>query len=80
MDGRWTKGINDPEEKREAQRRIIQCRDVLDKLYDMLELKQIGSAKVDYDSPSWSHKQADTLGYNRALTEVMNLIDIEEKQ
>jgi len=30
----------------------------------------------DYDSPSWSHKQADQNGYVRALREVMLLLEV----
>lgn len=29
----------------------------------------------DYDSPSWSHKQADMNGYNRAIKEIIDLLE-----
>ena len=32
-----------------------------------------------YDNPSWAFTQADTIGYTRALTEVINLLQSEEK-
>ncbi len=32
----------------------------------------------DYDNPSWSHRQADLNGYNRALNEILDLIDLNE--
>jgi hypothetical protein len=28
-----------------------------------------------YECPNWAFKQADTVGYNRALTEVLSLLD-----
>lgn len=33
---------------------------------------------TDYDNPSWSHRQADLNGYNRALNEILELIDLNE--
>jgi hypothetical protein len=30
----------------------------------------------DYDCPSWAYKEADRIGYNRAIQEVLNLLDI----
>ena len=34
---------------------------------------------MDYDSPSWSHKMADRIGYNRALTQVLDLINLDKE-
>jgi hypothetical protein len=34
---------------------------------------------ADYDSPSWSHKMADRIGYNRALTQVLDLINLDKE-
>ena len=38
-------------------------------------------AKTSYESPSWAFYQADALGYERALNEVISLIsnDVGEK-
>lgn len=30
--------------------------------------------EIDYDCPAWSHKQADTNGYIRAMKEILKLI------
>jgi len=34
---------------------------------------------ADYDSTSWSHKMADRIGYNRALTQVLDLINLDKE-
>jgi hypothetical protein len=34
---------------------------------------------ADYDSPSWAYKQADRIGYNRALTTVLELINLDKE-
>lgn len=31
--------------------------------------------KESYDSPSWAYRQADLMGYERALHEVMSLLE-----
>ena len=31
----------------------------------------------DYNCPSWSHKQADINGYNRALKEIIKVLESE---
>ena len=33
----------------------------------------------DYDSPSWAYKQADRNGYNRALTEIINILHLDQE-
>lgn len=32
-------------------------------------------SKADYDCPSWSHKQADNIGYCRAINELLDLTE-----
>jgi len=33
----------------------------------------------DYDTANWAYLQADTNGYNRAIDEVLTLIDMKDK-
>lgn len=52
---------------------------VLDKLSKIVYNMVVNGEKVkltDYDSPSWSHKQADQNGYNRALRDILEIIKI----
>jgi hypothetical protein len=35
--------------------------------------------QADYDSPSWAYKQADRIGYNRALTQVLDIINLDKE-
>lgn len=32
-------------------------------------------SKVGYESPTWAYKQADAVGYERALNEVLSLLE-----
>ncbi len=55
---------------------------LLDKLkeimYNMMEGKR-GTLLVDYDTPSWSHKQAHLNGELAALQKVIELITITDR-
>jgi hypothetical protein len=37
------------------------------------------SKSSDYDSPSWAYKQADQNGYNRALNDIIQLLNLKEE-
>ena len=57
------------------KRQVTSAKDVLEKLEEILKskMKEVVLSE-DYDSPSWAYKQADRNGYNRALTEVQNIL------
>lgn len=66
----WLKGKPDT-----FAENVRQSADVLEQLTNILEsLKPKEAVDVDYDSPSWSHKQAHRNGYARALTDVLELL------
>lgn len=73
----WIKDI--PASEREDFIKIVLNSNLaLDKLKKIVYNRVMSGEKVavvDYDSPSWSHKQADRLGYLRALREVLELLD-----
>ena len=65
-----------PKDQQEGfKRQISSSKDVLEKLENILKdkIKEVVLSD-DYDSPSWAFKQADRNGYNRALTEVLNIL------
>lgn len=57
------------------KRQVTSAKDVLEKLEEIVKtkMKEVVLSE-DYDSPSWAYKQADRNGYNRALTEVLNIL------
>lgn len=73
----WTKDL--PASEREDFTKIVLNSSLaIDKLRKIVYNRVISGEKVvvdDYDSPSWSHKQADLNGYNRALREILELLD-----
>jgi len=39
------------------------------------EFERSSISKDGYDSPNWAYKQADLVGYKRALSEINSLLD-----
>lgn len=70
-----------PKDEQEGfKREIKSAKNVLDKLEQIVnsKIKEIVIAN-DYDSPSWAYKQADRNGYNRALTEIINILHLDQE-
>lgn len=62
------------------KKEVKSAKNVLDKLEQIVQnrIKQIVITD-DYDSPSWAYKQADRNGYNRALTEIINILHLDQE-
>ena len=74
----WTKGLSGDAKKDVVQEyasssNLRQRLDVLLKEKQMTAQKAIIS-KESYDSPNWAYKQADHVGYLRALEEISSLL------
>ena len=77
MKAAWFKDCKTKKEK-DAVAQVLQSNiEGLDRLKEILEpmLKDTTPA-TDYDSPSWAYKQADRNGFNRAVTTVLDLINL----
>lgn len=70
----WTKNLKGDERKQ----RIEEVKSYQNAFEALLEILEEEESTPDYDCPSWSHKQADQNGYNRAIRKVKNLITIKE--
>ena len=57
------------------KKQVSSAKDVLEKLEEIVKtkMKEVVLSE-DYNNPSWAYKQADRNGYNRALTEVLNIL------
>lgn len=68
---------NTKEEKEAFMQQIFGAVPVLNRYRLSIE-KRINKAdetkEIDYDCPSWSHKQADQNGYQRAMKEILKLL------
>ncbi len=75
----WTKNIKDPEEKATFIVSVKSASHVLERMAEILCDKLEADAKSlkdDYHSPTWAYRQADKVGYARALREVIDLTKV----
>jgi hypothetical protein len=75
----WFKDCKSKKQKESVAQVLQSNRESLDRLKEILEpmLKDTTPA-ADYDSPSWAYKQADRNGFNRAVTTVLDLINLDK--
>ena len=62
------------EPRDKTKRDFAVSRPTLDKLAQMLLARMKKPSENDYKNPAWAYYRADADGYNRALTEVLELI------
>lgn len=77
----WFKGLN-PEEREEMRLLLVNNEKLLDKLKEILyniQVKKETSVLDDYDTPSWSHKQAHQNGEAAAIRKILDIITIRER-
>jgi hypothetical protein len=80
MKASWFSKCKTKEEKEAVKQSILSQRETLDRLKEILEpMLKDTVLSADYDSPSWAYKQADRIGFNRALTTVLELINLDKE-
>jgi hypothetical protein len=77
----WFKECKTKEDKDSVRQTILSNQASLLRLESILEslLKETPTS-TDYDSPSWAYKQADRIGYNRALNQVLDIINLDSNK
>ena len=73
MDSRWYKGATSTEDKAARKKAYEQSGWIREMLAEIL-VTEIKETTPDYDCPSWSHKQADQNGSNRAVRSILKLL------
>lgn len=75
----WTKGLDTDyaKEIRMAFKSALVMRKRLEVLIGLKEEEAIrtGRSKEGYNCPNWAYKQADLVGYTRALNDIIDLIE-----
>ena len=69
----WFNGTK-KEDRDRVKQDVALAHNAFKRLSGILRSKLKDNLVQDYDKASWPFNQADTLGYNRALTEVLKLI------
>ena len=80
MNKSWTEGLA-KEDALALRVAIVESGPVLRRLIKILEKKMGVNTNAslgieEYESPSWPLRQADRIGYNRSIRELIRLIDV----
>tara|TARA_R110000782_G_scaffold260469_1_gene351735 strand:- start:66 stop:305 length:240 start_codon:yes stop_codon:yes gene_type:complete len=75
----WTRGLN-PALTTEMRMSFASSLILRKRLAELLRVKErenykANISKDDYDSPNWAAKKADSIGYARALLDIIDLIE-----
>jgi cellobiose-specific phosphotransferase system component IIA len=75
----WFSHLKDKQEQEQFKQNIRSSKNILDRaheiVYNIVKNEELNSLH-DYDSPSWSHKQAHLNGRREAFQEILKLLDI----
>lgn len=79
MKNTWTVGVKTPQEKDAIILEYKASPILRERLYAILQGKRMKALDENvkdagYDSPNWAYKQADNVGYMRALKEISDLL------
>lgn len=79
MKSTWTKGLT-PEQETELRKDFVGSIILRKRLQELLEEKSKSSrdatiSKDNYSNPNWAYLQADARGYERAILEVISLLE-----
>ncbi len=77
----WTQGLKGPE-KADMEVIVKQNTILLDRLSQILYNMQVDKRTTvlgDYDSPSWSHKQAHLNGQLDMISKILDIIQVNER-
>lgn len=82
---RWTSHLKTEEEKQLFKNRVLADRDVLQRLYDIVEEDERDAAMAEvnpkaYSNPSWAYFQADKIGQKRYMKQMKALLTLDRKE
>ena len=68
---KWTSNLTDKEQIKEFQQRLLESKDLFQRLFELIEIEHKDNRKTrvskeSYDKPAWSEYQADSNGFERA--------------
>lgn len=75
----WVVGLK-PEHKEEMKREFVSSALLRARLTNLLankieESRTATRAKSNYENPAWAYQQADQIGFERALSEIISLLE-----
>lgn len=74
----WFKDCKNAQDKEKRKKELLSYRNAFESLSEVLTTLEETTSSVDYECPSWSHKQADQNGANRMLQKIKDLINLKD--
>lgn len=78
MQAVWLRGVKDSERNQRKQE-VLSYRNAFDDLREILEQHYVRKEAVRDYSPGWEYKQIAVNEYNAVLDDLLNLIDLNQK-
>ena len=79
LNSRWLSHLKDEKAREDFEQYIRNSRTLVDRLRTIiqsLDKEDEPFKKEDYDNPSWPYRQADHVGFNRAIKKILDLLEI----
>jgi len=78
MQAVWLRGVKDSDRNQRKQE-VLSYRNAFDDLREILEQHYVRKEAVRDYSPGWEYKQIAVNEYNAVLDDLLNLIDLNQK-
>lgn len=78
MQAVWLRGVKDSE-REQRKKEVLSYRNAFDDLREILEQHYVRKEAVRDYSPGWEYKQIAVNEYNAVLGDLLNLIDLNQK-
>ena len=81
----WTSDIQDKRLKEEFVKRLLESKDLFQRLYELTEVMREDNhrSRVDkysYEKPAWSEYQADCNGFERCIDQIQNYLKFAKEK
>lgn len=80
----WVSNIKTPEAQEDFRQLLYRSKTTLERLDEILyglesDLDRIEFNPKFYETPNWDYKQASNNGYRRCISQIRNLINLDQK-
>ena len=78
---KWIRGQENPEE---LESKLLEQKDLFKRMYEIVQIKIDENYKQrlkssNYETTCWAERQADSIGYARALEEIKSLLQFTQE-
>ena len=81
---KWVSNLTDPVQIKEFQQRLLENKDLFQRLFELIEAehkenRRTRISKDSYEKPAWAEYQADSNGFERALSKVQDYLKFTQE-